>query len=413
MWAWLVLLAIAVAAGGSLVDRRWGRRWERVSLTRACLGVSVILMAVVLGGSLIGVDVKQPPEQRGIGVRVDGLRAPLGNRGYDRGFTLSMAVQVRECDEPVRVQLTLAPTAEFWIDNARSLASSTKIHFAVPDDLAATAPSDASLTDVDAWTGADGLAPLTTADQTDAGATLQLEPIATKAPQATFVSVEVADWATSQSPVTLTFRADWTRHRASLGGCYVSLPAVAGMPTVLSTAQLAGKAVESRSALPATSFNLFVVASEDADLYAYYREGFEVTRGVTSLDLGDLALEEGATFPSPNANLGGAPAWTCRSSIPRSYGFRRPDPGAEAQDVYAPADVVNGGGTTSFSDSRQAEILGQSTCASFVAVEAASAGTRRDLLLIAVGTIIALGAELLISGLRRRRSDARPTRSSG
>lgn len=413
MWWWLVVLATTVAVGGFVLDARWGRQWERDSLTRAGVGLAVILLAVALGGSLISVEVQRPPEQRGIGVRVEGLTAPLRSRGYDRGFTVSMTVQVRECGEPVRVQVTLAPTAEFWIDNGEALTSPATVRFAVPDDLASDAPVDAAMDHLDAWTGADGLAPFTSADQAEAGAMLQLEPIATKAPRATFVAVEVPDWAGSQSPVTMSFEADWTRHRASLGGCYVTLPAVAGMPTVLSSAQLAGKAVESRTALPDDSFSVFVVASKDAGLYAYYNERFEVTRGVTSLDLGDLALEESATFPAPNANLAGAPAWSCRSSIPRSYGYERRDPGSDAGDVYAPEDVVNGGGTTSFSDSRQAEILDQSTCASFVAIEAASAGTRRDLLLIAVGTIIALGAELLISGLRRRRSDALPTRSSG
>jgi hypothetical protein len=412
MWPWLVVLAVAIAASGFLLDARRERQ-GRLSLTRVGLGLAVILLAVALGGSLIGVEVQQPPEQRGIGIRVEGLQAPLRTRGYDRGFTVSMAVQVRECGEPVRVQVTLAPTAEFWIDNGEALTSPTTVRFAIPDDLASDAAVDAAVDHLGAWTGADGLAPFTSADLVGADAMLQLEPVATKAPRATFVAVAVPDWAQSQSPVTVSFEADWTRHRASLGGCYVSLPAVAGMPTVLSSAQLAGKAFESRSALPDDSFSVFVVASEDAGLYAYYNERFEVTRGVTSLELGDLALEESATFPAPNANLAGAPAWTCRSSIPFSYGYARRERGADAGDVYAPEDVVNSGGTTSFSDNRQAEILDQSTCASFVAVEAASARTRRDLLLIAVGTVIALGVELLISGLHRRRRNDEPPRSPG
>jgi hypothetical protein len=416
MWWGLVVLAVAIGASGLLLDARRERQ-GRLSPTRVGLGLAVILLAVALGGSLIGVEVQRPPEQRGIGIRVEGLQAPLRTRGYDRGFTVSMAVQVRQCGEPVQVQVTLAPTAEFWIDNGETLTSPTTVRFAIPDDLASNAAVDAAMDHLDAWTGADGLAPFTIpglADaDADADAVIQLDPVATKAPRATFVAVAVPDWAQSQSPVTVSFEADWTRHRASLGGCYVSLPAVAGMPTVLSSAQLAGTAVESRSALPDDSFSVFVVASEDAGLYAYYNERFEVTRGVTSLELGDLALEESATFPAPNANLAGAPAWTCRSSIPRSYGYARRDRGADAGDVYAPEDVVNSGGTTSFSSDRQAEILDQSTCASFVAVEAASARTRRDLLLIAVGTVIALGVELLISGLHRRRRDVEPPRSSG
>lgn len=401
MWWSLLALAVVMGAGGYLLDVRWARR-ASLSLTRIGLGLAVIVAAMVLGGSLIAVHVERPPEQRGIGVRVEGLETPLRKRGFDPGLTLAMAVQVRGCGEPVRVQLTLAPTAEFWIDNVRRLTSPTTVRFAIPDDLSADEPEDAAVTALEAWASFDGLEPFTVPSHVGVGPKLQLEPVATKAPRATFVAVDVPDWAAFQRPVTIAFGADWTRPRTALGGCYVTLPAVAGLPTVLSTAQLAGETVESRSSLPDRTFNLFVVSSDEANLFAYYSEQFEVTRGVTSLDLGDLEMEEGSTLPSPNANLAGAPAWTCRSSIPSKYSVERLAPGTDAGDVYSPYDVIDRGGTVSFSASRQAEILAQSSCASFVAVEPASAGTRRDLLLIAVGTVIALGVELLISGFRRR-----------
>ena len=150
MW-WLVVLAGAVGVSGFILDARWAQHWSRVSLTRVGLGLAVILLAVALGGSLIGIEVQQPPEQRGIGVRVDGLKAPLRERGYDRGFTVSMAVQVQDCGEPVRVQVTLAPTAEFWIDNGEALPSPSRVRFAVPDDLASDVPVDAVMEHIEAW----------------------------------------------------------------------------------------------------------------------------------------------------------------------------------------------------------------------------------------------------------------------
>jgi hypothetical protein len=78
--------------------------------------------------------------------------------------------------------------------------------------------------------------------------------------------------------------------------------------------------------------------------------------------------------------------------------------------VYAP---LENDATFSFSDERVAEILRQRTCASFVAIEAAGAGTRRDLLLLAVGAIIALGIELVLSGLKRHGSDEPSSQPAG
>jgi hypothetical protein len=144
---------------------------------------------------------------------------------------------------------------------------------------------------------------------------------------------------------------------------------------------------------------VFVLYSKAANLYAYYDERFEVTRGVTSLELDDNTLLEGSAIPAPNANLGGAQAWTCRSSITQEVDWTPRQPDDPAPDVYAMLDPA---ATFSLSDHRVAEILRQRTCASFVAVEAAGFGTRRDLVLIALGTVIALGVELTRSGLTRR-----------
>lgn len=399
LWTSLFIGAVVLGGLGVLLDAHRGSSQNAVSLTRIGLGLGISLLAVASAGVLIRVDVKPAPEQRGIGVEVVGLSPPSKARGYDRGLTLAMVVKVTECDNPVQVQITLAPTAEFWIDNHEDLASQAVVRFAIPDDLAADASVDEVLSDPEAWMGTDGLAPFVTAVPKES-ADVDLDPTATKESQATFITVKVPEWGSTLNPLTVQFFADWTHHRSFLGGCYVSLPAVAGLPTVLSTAQLAGLAKASPSDLPSDNANLFVVSSKQPRLYAYYEEAFEVTRGVTSLELDDHTLQEGASLPAPNANLGGAPAWTCRSTIPQSFRYGRLKPGDPAGDVFA---LLQNDATFSFSDQRLAQILRQRTCASFVAIEASSAGTRRDLLLIVVGTIIALGIELLLSGVKRRR----------
>jgi hypothetical protein len=361
----------------------------------------VSLLAVVLAGVLISVDVQPPPEQRGIGVRIRGLDPPGSDRGFDPGFTLSMAVELRACDEPVEVRITLAPTAEFWIDNYEALRSRATVRLAIPDDLPADAAVEETVRDLEAWTGTHGLAPLVTgvpAERFD----VQLQPTAKKAHKAVFVEVVVPQWGELLTPLTVRFVADWTRRRSFLGGCYVTLPAVAGLPTVLSSRQLAGQAYRSRSELPTDKFSIFVVSSDEAGLYAYHKEGFEIARGVTSLALNDYTLQEGATFPAPDTNFGSDPAWVCRSFPARSVGFGPLERGNDARDIYLVPEGVRRGGTVSFSARYQEALLSEHTCASFVAVEAASAGTRRDLLLIGVGTALALAIELLLSGVRRR-----------
>ena len=397
--AWLLAAALTLGALGVLVDARWTRPGG-LSLTRIGLGLCITAVGVLAAAALIRVEVRPPPEQRGIGVVVDGIDDPTEERAFDRGLTLSMAVQVRECGEPVDVRLTLAPTAEFWIDNREDLARSATVRFAIPDGLPEDAEVDEVLEDLEAWTGT-GLAPFVTGVPTDPAAT-DLAPTASKAPHAVFVEVEVPRWGDLLTPLTLHFLADWTSDRSLLEGCYVSLPAVAGMPTVLSTAQLTGEAYGSGTPDDDATAGVFVVSSEEADLSADYASRLEVTKGVTSLDLGDHILQGGATFPPPDSNFGNAPAWTCRSALPRSIDYGSLGVGDPATDLYFPPEAL-AEGTISFSTRQQEALLSQGTCASFVAVEGASAGTLRDLGLIGVGTAIGLGIELLRKGFRRRR----------
>ncbi|WP_374458009.1 hypothetical protein [Nocardioides sp.] len=399
MW-WLVAAAVALGVLGVVLDARWTRPPWGVSPLRIGLGLCITALGVIAAAALIRVEVRPPPEQRGIGVVVEGVADPLVERAFDRGLTLSMAVTVGECGEPVDVRLTLAPTAEFWIDNREALGESATARFAIPDGLPEDAEVDEVLEGLEAWTG-NGLAPFVTGVPTDP-ADEDLSPTATKVPHAVFVEVDVPGWRDVLTPLTIHFLADWTSGRSVLEGCYVSLPAVAGLPTVLSTAQLTGQARTTDTEDGDSTVAIFVVASEEAGLEADYDANLEVVRGVTSLDLGDHILQEGATFPGPDANFGSAPAWTCRSALPRSIERGRPDPGTEVKDQYLPPEAL-AAGTMSFSARQQEAMLAQRTCASFVAIEGASAGILRDLGLIGVGTVIAFGVDLFLTGVRRRK----------
>jgi hypothetical protein len=411
-WGWALTGALVVATLSVLVEarlRQSGRGGP--SILRAGLGASITLATVASGIALAGVRSESPPEQRGIGVRVDGAHTSPDRRGdkrFDMGLTLAMAVDITACDEPVRVRLTLAPTAEFWIDNQEKLADGATVRLAIPDDLDADVPADRVLQDLRAWVSTDGLAPFVAAVRARSpgepgGDGVGLEAPATRrVARATFVTIEVPRWGDTPNPLNLEFTADWTRRRTLLGSCYVTLPALAGFPTVLSAVQMEGEATPLEEA-PGGRLSFFVVSSTSADLHAYYRTEYEVTHGVTSLTMPGHTLQDGVSLPAPNANLGRSPAWTCRTTIPDGLAFLpNTRPGDAAVDVnQAPSND----GTFALSDARIAEILEQETCASFVAIESTGAGTRRDFVLMAIGALFALGIELFLSGLRRRRTE--------
>jgi hypothetical protein len=392
-WAWFLTGAVVVAAATIWLHVARGSVGRgRFSVLRVGLGAAVTLTALAGGSLLTEVRSVAPPEQRGVGVMVDGVQA-RGARGLDVGLTLGAAVRVEGCGQSVDVRLTVTPTAEFWIDNGERLQRSARVRLAIPDvglkHLRVSSPTD-GLTLVTPLTEDEG--PLEHPLQAD---------VEERGPS-TLVDVQVPHWGRTQRPLVATFSADWTERRSWLGACYVRLPALAGFPTVLSAAELTGAATDEDSP-PGGDLGFFVVSSEETGLHTYYDPTLEVTRGVTSLTLGRYTLQEGATIPGPDSNLGGSPAWTCRTSIADSLG--RADqlkPGSQAPDMVLgdPNDS-----TLAFSHERIDEILDQQTCASFVAIEGPGAGTKRDLALMGVGAMFSLGIELLLSGVRRRREE--------
>ncbi len=352
------------------------------------LGLATTVAAVVAGATLIGVRSVQAPEQRGIGILVEGTDS-LASRGFDTGLMLSLKAKVSDCGEPVAVHLTVAPTAEFWRDNASVLRSQATVRLAVPD---------ASIRQVDADTGDDALAavidPQTPSTVEDGAEVTSTE--SDRETDTTFLEVRVPAWGRSLAPVVISFEADWTARRSLLGGCYLSLPALAGHPTVLSGALLAGTAVPLGEDLGTRDANVFEVESRAAGMHAYWNSDYEVTRGVASIDLGDHTIQDGLST-APDTTLAGSPAWTCRTTIPDTFAnLDTQDPGDPTADFNITGSQET---TVAFSAERIEQILEQRTCATFVAIEAPGSGTKRDLLLIIIGALFSIGMELVLSGL--------------
>lgn len=390
---WIVLgVAAAAAVLLAVRARRDPARSGRSRRLRVALGLGATVAAIVAGALLIGVQSVPAPEVRGIGVLVEGTDS-LASRGYDTGLTVSLRARVIECGDPVAVALTIAPTAEFWRDNASVLRSQAVIRVAIPD---------AAISGIDVATATDALTAVVdpSGASTDRGGATVSSVEPDDATETTMLEITVPGWGRSLAPVVLAFTADWTERRSRLGGCYLSLPALTGHPTVLSGAQLAGTAVALEEDLGTRDANVFEVESRAAGLHAYWNSDYEVTRGVASIDLGDYTLQD-AMSAAPDTSLSGAPAWTCRTTIPDTFA------NIETQDPDEPTADFNITGsqttTVAFSAERIQQILEQRTCATFVAIEAPGAGTKRDLLLIIIGALFSIGMELVLTGIVRDR----------
>ncbi len=405
----VVLAACLVVGAFGLVRESRHPTGHEVRWFRLLAGLTLVVTAVA-GGSYV---IRQQPleliEARGYGVVVEGI-GPSADRGFDMGLALAQSVQVETCDpdDRARVTLQIAPTAEFWIDHHEPLANPTRVDVLIPH-------ADAVVEGVSQ--GEYGVDPFTRpVDSSSAG---KEEPdltfSAAESGGDVVASLRVENWAADREPLRITYTAPLV-HRRGLGSCYVNLPALTGLPTVISGASLEGLDEPNAEALDGSGQQgLFVVSTtgdEDHDpQYAYYDPRFEITRGVTVLDLDGRLAEQGSR-PTPDANFSGSPAWTCRSTVASKRVF------LDSEDAEAAADgepffgtVTTGDGTYALSRSRIDEVLAQSDCAAGVEVEARSAGSQRDALLLFVGALFSAGTGFLTTSIRRRRAPA--TQGSG
>lgn len=401
-WAWLLIGAAAVIVVAAV---RGGRpRVAGWSGPKVAAGVGITLAAIALGGLITTVRNAPVPEQRGIGVSVEDVA--FRESRADVGLSVAAAVTLDSCGEDVEVKMTIAPTAEFWIDNHRRFEESALVHVSVPD--ADIGEVTVSASDAQADAAVPVVAPEQTVTSAEEPTPLVVDRVEDEDSDFTHLAVSIPKWGVTFRPLTVAFSADWTDGRSLLGGCYVELPALAGPPTVLTAAAARDRAVALRETPPGPQ-TFFTVSSDEAALHAFYNKRFEVTRGVMTLSLNSHTVDDAATLPGPDTNFGGAPAWTCRTSVATENDplvNRQPGDPMSTDILFAPQ------GKPAYSAERLSELLQQRTCASYVAITPSGAGAIRDLVLISIGALFSLGIELALSGTRRRdpapRTDERP-----
>ena len=419
---------------------------------RLAAGLSLMAFAIAGGNFVIRQASPELVEPRGYGVVVEGV-APSYRRDFDVGLALAQGVVLESCDddETSRVTLQIAPTAAFWVDNRVALMGSTDVRVLIP-------LMDAQ--DIAVSQGRQGIDPFTRPVDSSSLNDDDLRPSyeLTDTELGVEVKVTVDAWATSREPIRITYTSHLTKRRG-LGSCYVNLPALTGLPTVISGAALKGlaqKTVEGVQSDPRQD-GLFFVSSavppkdgkehdetREDRRYAYYDPSFEITRGVTVVQLqGELV--EGRARPEPNANFAGSPAWTCKSTVAGNRRFiedeiqaieeeadqeraaaqreaRKPaqrgegqggafgdepspteqEAAAEDEDAYF-STSRDDDGTYALSRARVDEVLAQSDCAAQVQVEATSAGSQRDAVVLFIGALFSAGVTWVSTSVRRRR----------
>jgi hypothetical protein len=371
----------------------------RRSPVRAAFGISVALLAIALGVLFTDVEDEAVPEQRGVGL-VAWAETPKGRRQVrpapGRGMVLSAAVRVKSCGEPVQVSVFASGTAEFWIDHAKRLRDGGRIAIAIPDT---------EISDVEIALAGDGkvasISPLAEGPDPDADPLTAL-PLR-RLRSVTVASADVPDWGSHYRPVVVSFEAEWLKRRSLLGSCYLRLPALAGFPTVLSAREIRGGAVEDVQTLECTTSNpcsIFTVSSQETGLEAYYAAEYETTRGLTSIELGSNALKSDLSRPAPDANVRGAPTWSCSTRAGRSVDT------IEFADPERPPDILEleqGGASGAWSARQLGTAIGEKTCASFAVIEHASVAVTDDVAGLLIGALFSFGVGLFLEGTRRTR----------
>jgi hypothetical protein len=390
VWQGCLIGAVTLMAVTALADVYLGFRTRRPpwSVWRLGLGLALLLVTAGLGVSLVSVRTEEVPEQLGIAVVVDGARS---DQQFDLGLFVSAHVSVTSCNKPVLVRLTLEPTAEFWAANRKAMREGGRVEFGIPD---------AHVDVHEVLLGQEATVPLPQAGTAVVSQT-EVDSRRDVVDGVTTVSVDVPGWGRSLAPVTVVFSADWAASpRSSLGGCYVSLPALTGLPTVVTAARMTGVAWSDPADKPPAEDQVqFLVTSRSPERYALYDPSLEVTKGTTTIDVGSYSIDASRSSPAPPTSIQGTPAWTCKSAVSIPAYFTR-DPDQAMSDYMVNQQEGNPG---AFSGRRMDAVTGQTSCGSLLALEDSHYGTKRDLGLILVGALFSVAVELTLSAFRHRR----------
>jgi hypothetical protein len=363
----VALLAGAFATIASFFARRWHRSGRRDRLP-VLWGALMIVGSVLVGAWKLPVRQGPAGEPASVGV----VSPEPGATGDGNGFAVGMAISVRGCGERVHVTVVANGTADYWQRRAHGFPSRVPVRIALPGtDLRGLA---VGVTDNATAVG------LPTRAVRETRTFFRPDPPRETA-GITAVSGTVFYWSKHLNSIVATFDADWLEPRG-IGTCYLRLPALTGGLSVLAAQTARGRV----SARPKTRRP--VIRSVRTGLAAVYEPALETTLASTTVTVEDGDVDDAASRPGPDQTFEGNPVWACETSPPVARELRDRPRGPVA-------DIVSGSSTAggAYSEAYIKDTRGTECDGTAVIVER-SAGTKRDLLLLALGATFSLGAAI-------------------
>jgi len=326
------------------------------------------------------------------------------------GFAMTMAVRVRDCDQPVDVTLRIAGTAEFWGDQRRvrtllarrTVPPATRRNLVLERDapvivsyfgaplLNVHVGPAANLAEVEE----DPPVPRRMPSKFAFARPSDLQPIAVGRGEGVVragilsngqnqqLGYRFRNWIESRTPILVSFRSEWLTPR-SPGSCYLRLPALVGSDTVDPAVRAEEAAHLSRFSAPA---------------------GFQATNrarteyGTTEV-IAPGALRSDLSVPPPDDYGNRGWTWACTSG-------ERPKPATKGLDLETPGFIGASGGTFRYPPlpreapvvpgvQHREQLAAKKSCASIAVVEEPSAEKSRNLRLLLVGAGLSLGLFLV------------------
>jgi hypothetical protein len=368
------LIAVVFSAIAGVFFRRWYRTEQRQRIPLVAGGLLIVL-SILAGAWLLPTKQQPTGEPPGIGV------VPPAPSRYADGFAVGMAITVHKCGEPVSVTVVANGTGDYWRDHPPpEFPFLTHFQIALPGHVrtAIGMTQEAGAIEEPADAVAD---PPSATRFFQAGAqTYPTEDI-------TVVSGTVKRWARHLNAIVATFKADWLKPRG-LGTCYLQMPSLTGGRSVLAAQKARGKAT--RGTPPAGEL---LTVSKETGWSAPYDPTVETVLGSTTVVVNNGDVLNEASRPGPDETTHGYATWVCETTPPTVHVINRLKDGALPSIV---SGLNTGGGAYSkayIKDTRGTD------CDGIAVIVEASAGTKRDLLLLVLGALFSLGAAVLVDTL--------------
>lgn len=361
------------------------RRWLGRIASRIAPGLALISVPALVAIDQLRVSAPARHEPSSVAV----IPFPVPTRRA--GVAVGMLAEVKDCGSDVDVTLVAEPTAEYWL--ARRKAE--EVRFALPDATNGNVRFRLGESASDVTPPQDVVDRGQSSTAADAANIRVLEKGYEGAKRDLLVArLRVRHWNRTLAPVIATYSADWLEHRG-LGSCWLRLPELTGDLAVLAAKRALDLDYPLGETLPANRGDLRV-SSRRANAQAVYTPGLDAIHG--SITVVTPQADIGESLPSPPGSTNGSPTWTCRAQPKaRARPLRSPLPTGTPSVISGTADGRSSGAFSA----RVISSAKSGDCSAVVAVIESSAGWRRDLFMLVVGTLVGLGFTLLVDLLRR------------